>query len=103
MSAILTADALRAARSLAGLSQRDVEERTGIARKSLVFAEGHTAPRPRTLSRLRSFYEEQGLEFLGTVDVSSGLATGLGVRWRMPEPLTPAEIEKSSPIAKRVD
>ncbi len=92
MTAHITADALRAARHLTGLSQRDVEQRTGVARKSIVAAEtAETAftSRPTTLTRLRSFYEAQGVEFLGVIDVATGLAKGMGARWRMPHQLPP--------------
>lgn len=97
MTAHLTADALRVARQLTGLSQREVEQLTGVARKSLVAAEtAETAAKLRqtTLSRLRSFYEDQGIEFLGTIDVTTGTAKGLGARWRMPDQLPPSGGER---------
>ncbi|CCF18700.1 hypothetical protein; putative Lambda repressor-like, DNA-binding [Pseudorhizobium banfieldiae] len=98
MTAHLTADALRVARHLLGLSQRDVEQRTGVARKSLVSAEAtETAAmsRPSTLLRLRSFYEDQGIEFLGTIDVTTGVVRGLGARWRMPNQLPPVGTDQT--------
>lgn len=96
MTAHLTADALRVARHLTGLSQREVEQRTGVARKSIVAAENSetAGSRSSTLSRLRLFYEHQGVEFLGTIDVATGLARGLGARWRMPGQLPPAGTER---------
>ena len=90
MTAHVTADALRVARHLTGLSQRDVEQRTRVARKSLIAAETEGSSRPTTLTRLRSFYEASGIEFLGTIDVASAKTSGIGARWRLPEKIPPS-------------
>ena len=89
MEVLLSPDALRAARNLAGLSQRELGDAANIARGSIVAAESSTAPSSPTTMRLRSFYEARGLEFIGTVDLATGMAKGLGVRWRMPSQLPP--------------
>lgn len=91
MEVLLSPDALRAARNLAGLSQRELGDVANIARGSIVTAESSTAPRSPTAMRLRSFYETRGMEFMGTVDLATGIAKGLGVRWRMPSKFPPDE------------
>lgn len=89
MEVLLTPDILRAARALVGLSQRELEAQAGVARSSIVAAESESAPSPGTILRLRTFYEHKGIEFLGKVDLATGSASDVGVRWRMPEQLPP--------------
>ena len=84
MEVLLSSEALRAARNLARLSQRELEHAAEIARSSIVAAESPNAPSSPTMVRLRNFYENRGMEFIGNVDVATGIAERLGVRWRMP-------------------
>ncbi len=90
MEVLLSPDALRAARNLAGLSQRSLEDAANIARSSIVAAESPNAPSSSTMVKLRSFYETRGMEFVGTVDLATGIPSGLGVRWRMPSQIPPS-------------
>ena len=91
MDVLLTSDVLRAARSLLGLSQRSLEVRVELARSSIVAAESeNSAASSTTIFKLRDFYVTNGLEFLGTIDVATGKAYGVGVRWRMPSQLPPS-------------
>jgi transcriptional regulator with XRE-family HTH domain len=89
MEVLLSPDALRAARNLAGLSQRELGDVANIARGSIVAAESSSSPSSPTTLKLRSFYEARGMEFIGTVNLATGVAKGLGVRWRMPSQLPP--------------
>jgi hypothetical protein len=49
----------------------------GLSQKDL----GHTN------IKLKAFYETLGIEFLGTVDLTTGITKGLGARWRTPPQL----------------
>lgn len=89
MEVLLSSEALRAARNLARLSQRELEHAAEIARSSIVAAESPNAPSSPTMVRLRNFYENRGMEFIGNVDVATGIAERLGVRWRMPSRIPP--------------
>jgi DNA-binding XRE family transcriptional regulator len=84
-------DALRAARALLRLSQRDLSEKINFSRQSISTAENDaSAPLP-TVAEMRKFYEEKGLQFLGTLDIGTGEILGAGVRWRHPEPFPPEQ------------
>lgn len=50
-------------------------------------AEGTKQPSMSTNFKLRAFYEKLGIEFLGSVDVATGITKGLGARWRTPPQL----------------
>ncbi len=79
-------DALRAARALLRLSQRDLSEKISFSRQSISSAENDaSAPLP-TVTEMRKFYEDMGLQFLGTLDIGTGEIRGAGVRWRYPNP-----------------
>ena len=95
MEVLLTHDVLRAARTLMGLSQRALEMKAEIARSSIVAAESNIAPGSSTVLKLRSFYEKNGLEFVGTLNVGTGKTIGLGVRWLMPSQIPPREMTSS--------
>lgn len=87
----IPADALRVARTLTRLSQRDVAVQAGVVQKSLVAAEAGRATRIETHLRLRKHYERMGIEFMGTVDLAKDSVVGSGARWRMPDTLPPSE------------
>ncbi|WP_242218829.1 helix-turn-helix domain-containing protein [Shinella zoogloeoides] len=55
-------------------------------------AEADSRQADRSNLRLRKYYESQGLEFVGTVDIGSGIVSGSGVRWRDPRsPVRPPD------------
>lgn len=87
MIALLFADALRVARTLAGFSQREVAERVSLTQKAVWIAENTDEFGKSTNIKLRAFYEAMGIEFLGTVDFATGRTSGLGARWRTPPQL----------------
>lgn len=87
MKTLLPADALRAARTLAGLSQREAAHGASMTQKAIWIAEGDSPLGISTNAKLKTFYENLGIEFLGTVDLATGQTTGLGVRWRTPSQL----------------
>ncbi|TCQ96198.1 hypothetical protein EDF70_11811 [Neorhizobium sp. JUb45] len=87
MRTLLSADALRAARTLAGLSQREAANGALMTQKALWLAEGENPLGNSTNAKLKMFYENLGIEFLGTVDLATGQTAGLGVRWRSPSQL----------------
>lgn len=85
MIIVVPSDALRIARALAALSQRQVAESAKIDRMQVVAAEGDRGrARVQSYEKLRDFYEDLGIEFLGTVDVGTGTVSGAGARWRRP-------------------
>ncbi|KQS77323.1 hypothetical protein [Rhizobium sp. Leaf383] len=84
MTTLLSADALRVARTLAGLSQREVASQVAITQKAVWIAENTDQLAKPTNAKLRTYYETLGIEFLGTIDLRAGLTTGLGARWRTP-------------------
>ncbi|MFS2180073.1 helix-turn-helix domain-containing protein [Rhizobium pisi] len=77
-------DALRAARSLVGLSQSDVASGSGLTRAWISKMEAGKERVHQANLTLRLFYEDMGIEFLGTLDVGSGERSGIGARWRPP-------------------
>ncbi|RWX36714.1 helix-turn-helix domain-containing protein [Rhizobium leguminosarum] len=86
-------DALRAARALSRLSQHELSKNIQVTRQSISAAENDaSAPFP-TVSKMRSFYEDQGLQFVGVIDIDSGTINAAGVRWRLPETFPPAQTE----------
>lgn len=87
MISLLSADTLRAARALAGLSQREAASRASITQRAVWLAESDTHISLSTNAKLRAFYENMGIEFLGSVDMATGLTSGLGARWRTPPQL----------------
>ncbi|RUM16835.1 XRE family transcriptional regulator [Rhizobium phaseoli] len=77
-------DALRAARGLACLSERDVERLTGISSQALEASEAGKPGAARTSVRLGEFYAALGIELLGWVSLTTGYEYGAGARWRPP-------------------
>lgn len=76
--------ALRAARALLELSQQGAAEKAGTSLRSVQLAEGEGGTGEEVNSKLRAFYEAQGIVFLGTVEIGSGLISACGVRLRDP-------------------
>ncbi|WP_422369865.1 XRE family transcriptional regulator [Hoeflea sp.] len=87
MTTLLSADALRVARALAGLSQRDAAAKAEVTQKAVWIAENTDQFGKSTNIKLRALYEALGIEFLGTIDLSTGISAGIGARWRMPPQL----------------
>lgn len=84
-------DALRAARALSRLSQQELCKKIQVSRQSVSAAEKDaSAPFP-TISKMRTFYEELGLRFLGTIDIDTGAITAAGVCWRYPGEFPPSD------------
>jgi transcriptional regulator with XRE-family HTH domain len=85
-------DALRAARALSRLSQHELSENIQFSRQSISAAENSaSAPFP-TVAKMRRYYEDRGLQFLGTVDIDTGTIMGAGVRWRHPDTFPPEQV-----------
>ncbi|MDM7980194.1 MAG: XRE family transcriptional regulator [Rhizobium sp.] len=84
MTTLVSADVLRVARALAGLSQRELAARVSVTQKAVWIAENADDLGRSTHSKLRAFYEDLGIEFLGTLDFATGRSSGLGARWRTP-------------------
>ncbi len=87
MRTLLSADALRVARTLAGLNQREAANGASMTQKAVWIAEGEVSSGASANVRLEAFYKNLGIEFLGTVDLATGQTTGLGARWRTPSQL----------------
>lgn len=82
-------DALRAARALSRLSQHELSEKIQFSRQSISAAENDaSAPFP-TVSKMRKFYEDEGLQFIGVIDIDTGAIHAAGVCWRAPETFPP--------------
>lgn len=97
MIIVVPSDALRIARALAALSQRQVAEAAHMDRMQVVAAEGHQGrARVQSYEKLRDFYEDLGIEFLGTVDVGTGTVSGAGARWR--KPLDSSRVNGPTPV-----
>jgi transcriptional regulator with XRE-family HTH domain len=95
MTTLLSADALRVARALAGVSQRDAAAKALVTQKAVWIAENTDQFGKSTNIKLRAFYEALGIEFLGTIDLATEISAGLGARWRMP-PRLPVERSAAS-------
>lgn len=82
MQALITASQLRAARAVLGYSVAYIAERTEIGVATLKRYEasgGVPKTRKGHLGTLKAFYEQEGIEFIGTPD------DGPGIRARGPE------------------
>jgi transcriptional regulator with XRE-family HTH domain len=78
-----SADALRVARALLGLSQREAAAAAGMTQKSLSAAESGKNSLLETNLQLIRFYEDQGIEFLGQATIGREIACA-GARLRGP-------------------
>jgi len=94
-------DALRAARALARLSQKELSDKIQATRQSISAAENDaSAPFP-TVSKMRGFYEEVGLQFVGVIDIDTGTISAAGVCWRHPERFPPNQADSAKFHAER--
>lgn len=84
MTVFLPPDALRAARALVGLNQRQVADRLHMSRKAITSCEWGNGATLEANQKLRQLYESEGIEFLGTADLSTGKVSGAGARWCAP-------------------
>lgn len=71
----------RAARALLNLKQTQVAEAANLTLDVIKGLENETRAR-EPHRRLKDWYEQQGVEFTGFGDVSSGKFYGVGVRWK---------------------
>lgn len=78
-----SADALRVARALLGLSQRDAAKAAEMTQKALSAAESGKNSLLETNLQLISFYESRGIEFLGEAKIGKEI-TRAGARFRGP-------------------
>jgi transcriptional regulator with XRE-family HTH domain len=97
MKPLVPPAALRVARALLGKSQVEISKAAGVALASLRAVETGTRSVPEANARLRNFYEDRGIEFLGLIDIGSGVATGVGARWRDPETSSPQPQKEKLP------
>lgn len=70
-----------AARNLLGLKQSQVAAESGLASNAIGKLETGQ-PWPSAVEKLRAFYIDKGVEFLGWSDARSQLNYGVGVRWQ---------------------
>lgn len=75
---------VRAARGLLKLSAEELAKAINSSRNTIRQVEAGKSHRRDTNERLRSFFEAQGLEFIGLVDISSRTILGGGVRKKLP-------------------
>lgn len=62
---VITGKHVAAARGLVGMTQGDLAEASGIARKTIIeWESGIRAPRAETIDRVREAFERRGVEFL---------------------------------------
>jgi len=67
----ITAEQLRAARALLGLTQEELSQKAGLSKTALNnFERGAVTPRPETLNQLRDALERSGIEFMGQTGVN---------------------------------
>jgi hypothetical protein len=72
--------AFGAARALLNKKQSEIGDLSGISQRKIGVMETAAIADHAASLRLRSFYENEGIEFLGWGDVTSGLFYGVGVR-----------------------
>lgn len=77
----LTDVSFRAARALLGKEQMEVADLTGLSVDAVKGLERGDRAR-RSYDVLRTWYEDQGVEFTGWGDVATRKFFGVGVRWR---------------------
>lgn len=78
---MLTADQIRAARAIAGLSQRQLAEISGVGQQTIKSIENGTVdPRVSTMQALKDTLESRGVIFFGAGEHKDG---GPGVRVRL--------------------
>ncbi len=83
------------------LSQQRVAEKAGTSLRSVQFAEREGGTGEEVNSKLRVFYEGQGVVFLGTVEIGSGLISACGVRFWDPAVDSPSEMPVTDVPSKK--
>ncbi|MDL2410832.1 hypothetical protein PY650_35930 [Rhizobium calliandrae] len=76
-------DALRAARALLGLTQPELAASIGMCRKSVAACESGVGATLKSIGALRNYYELQGIEFLGRIDLNKNEVHGSGACWKL--------------------
>jgi len=93
MQAVLTANSIRAARGLAGLTRLQTAELLEVSLVTLSDIEGGGHLSARMDERLREFFESSGIQLFGWIDVATNLAYGEGVQWKgLPVSKSPGSI-----------
>ena len=92
MKVIVPAECLRVARELMRLPQTEAGRLADLAQKSVQRAEKGEAS-PQVSLKLQSFYEEQGIVFVGSVDIATGSVSGPGAQWKLPRTFPPNDME----------
>jgi transcriptional regulator with XRE-family HTH domain len=81
----ISAGQCRAARAFLGWTQRELESRSGVSKKSIAdFERGASIPYPRTMEDLVETFEEAGIEFQAPQEGVAG--PGLRLKWGIEEP-----------------
>lgn len=92
MKVIVPAECLRVARELMRLPQTEAGRLADLAQKSIQRAEKGEAS-PQVSLKLQSFYEEEGIVFVGSVDIATGSVSGPGAQWKLPPTFPPNDKE----------
>ncbi|GLR59355.1 helix-turn-helix domain-containing protein [Rhizobium indigoferae] len=100
MRIIAPPEALRAARALLGVSQRDVADQAGVPQRSLSIVENSDYLLADTNLLLVDFYTAKGLVFLGEGFIGSEIAR-CGACWAAPE--NPGKPESTEPQFQTLD
>ena len=66
-----------------GVKQSEAAQGAGIPEYKVRTLEAGVVHDQVALGRLRAFFEQSGVEFLGWGDVSRGVFYGVGVRWKI--------------------
>lgn len=74
------------------LSQQKLAEAAGISLRSIRVAEREDGAGEEVNSKLRYYYESQGVVFLGSIEIGSGVISACGVRWWDPEIDTASDV-----------
>ena len=93
MQAVLTANSIRAARGLAGLTRLKTAELLEVSLVTLSEIEGGHHLSARLDDRLRAFFDASGIQLFGWIDLTTNMAYGEGVQWKgLPVSRTPGDI-----------
>lgn len=96
------ADALRAARALLDISQREAAANAGIMQKSVSAAETSKGISLETNLALVDYYRRQGIEFLGEGIIGESIRRS-GAKWIGPESPAGISINETLPHAETTD
>lgn len=75
--------AFRAARAMVGLTQTQLAACLGMSRRSVAACETGAGATLKTIAALRDYYERSGIEFLGTVNLTTNEVHGSGACWKL--------------------